>query len=177
MTYVALLRGINIGPRNRIGMSDLKVGFEGLGFSQVTTYVQSGNVVFSTEKSDTAQLAATISEMITNQFGHTVPVVVLTSNELQNIINNNPFLHHDLTKLHVTFLAENPTAQTVASISLDPGRGDEWKINGFAIYLHCPINYGETKLTNSFFEKKLGCTATTRNWKTVLALQELLKTS
>ena len=171
--FIALLRGINIGSHNRIAMPDLKAGLADLGFTNASTYVQSGNAIFSSPSTDTWALASSIKGMILTRFGHDVPVIVVSAADLHDITKHSPFFEKDLNKLHVTFLAGVPTKEHLATLPHDAGRGDQWQTKDAVVYLYCPINYGETTLTNAFFEKKLGLTATTRNWKTVTTLAEL----
>ena len=121
-------------------------------------------------------LALQIEQAITAQYKFDVPVIIRSVQALKNAISNNPFLNKsnvDVEKLHVTFLAEIPSPSALEAISKFNYPPDEFIIVGKDIYLHCPINYGETKLSNSFFENKLKVKATTRNWKTTNKLLEL----
>lgn len=165
-TYIAILRGINVSGAKPIKMEELRLTFQKPGFENITTYIQSGNVVFSTTA--TSQLAAKIAESIKTDFGFEVPVIVLSCEELKTIIGNNPL--NDGTKdtafLHVTFLAENPAAFNLSDIEAKKQGNEEIIISGKVVYLYCPHGYGKTKLTNTFLESKLKVTATTRNWKT-----------
>ncbi len=176
-TYIAILRGINVSGQKKILMADLKKLLEELGFKQVTTYIQSGNVVFKTSKKATdAALAKSIEDKIAEKYHFQVPVLVRTEQEWNQCIQQNPFLKNasiDIEKLHVTFLDELPESSKIEALKAFEYTRDEFIINGKEIYLHCPINYGETKLSNQFFENKLKVRATTRNWKTVNKLTEL----
>lgn len=167
-TFIALLRGINVSGAKTIKMDDLRLTFQKPGFENISTYIQSGNVVFSTTETATSQLAAKISESIKTDFGFEVPVIVLSAEELQTIIRNNPL--NDGTKdtafLHVTFLSKNPIAFNLSDIEAKKQGNEEINISGKVVYLYCPHGYGKTKLTNTFLESKLKATATTRNWKT-----------
>jgi uncharacterized protein (DUF1697 family) len=171
--YIALLRGINVSGHKPIKMESLRASFEAMGFGNVQTYVQSGNVIFEAGDSDSARLAEAIGKRILRDFGFVVPVLVKTSAELQRIIRGNPFLRQpgiDDSKLHVTFLsAEAPQSagRDLASLAVKP---EQYHVAGSAIYLYCPNGYGRTKLSNNAIEKKLGVEATTRNWKSVNAL-------
>ena len=170
-TYVALLRGINLGARNKIAMADLRDLVAGIGAEDVTTYVQSGNVVFRSTSRSTAKLERAIERRIKADLGLEVAVLVRTQAQLVALAAGNPF--DDPTTVHVTFLAEKPVAARVRK--LDPARspGDEFKVAGREVYLHCPNGYGPSKLSNAYFEKHLGVAATTRNWRTVTKLAEL----
>jgi uncharacterized protein (DUF1697 family) len=172
--FVAMLRGVNVSGRNRLPMRELADALSDLGFTDVVTYVQSGNAVFGGRKKPSA-VTATISHMLAERFGLTVPVVVRTAEQIRSVVAANPYLgrEHDPTKLHVTFLADGPPS-AAASIGPPSGAGrDTFEVIGREVYLHCPGGYGTTRLTNDFFERKLGTAATTRNWRTVLALTEL----
>ena len=171
--YISILRGINVGGAKKVLMADLKALYESLGFTNVRTYIQSGNVAFATDS--TADLTALIQTAIATKYCFDVPIIVLTNTELTAIVQNNSFivLTEDTTKLHVTFLGATPTETALMKLQKLSFAPDAFQITDRAVYLHCPIDYGHTKLSNSFFEKQLKVTATTRNWKTVLALVKL----
>lgn len=175
VTYISILRGINVSGKNLIKMDALRAMYESLGFQNCVTYIQSGNVVFLSKKSTPEKLASTISNQIKQEFGFEVPVLVMTIDTLEVVIANNPFVKDkkkDNTFFHVTFLEVSSVVKDYDSI-LDKGReGEEIDITSMAVYLYCPLGYGSTKWTNTFFESKLKVRATTRNWKTTL---ELLK--
>jgi uncharacterized protein (DUF1697 family) len=173
--YVAMLRGVNVAGSKRVAMGALKELFEALGAQDVQTYVQSGNVVFKSGSKSPAKLEKTIEDRIGDELGLSVRVVVRSKHELRRIVAKNPFLaaKKDPATLHVTFLADKPSAARVRDIDTGAGGPDEFRIEGQEVYLHCPNGYGRTKLNNAFFEKKLGVAATTRNWKTVTTLARL----
>ena len=173
-TYVALLRGINLGSQKRVAMADLRGLFEDLGAKDVATYVQSGNVVF--KSADGAeQLTRAIERRFRRDLGLSVTVVVLSRAQLTKVLGGNPFARAktEQAKLHVTFLAEKPPRAKVGKLDPEAGQPDEFRLVGRQIYLHCPNGYGRSKLTNAYFEKQLGVAATTRNWRTVTKLGEL----
>ncbi|MGZ6213790.1 MAG: DUF1697 domain-containing protein [Candidatus Limnocylindria bacterium] len=174
-TYVALLRGINLGGRQRIAMERLRAVFVSLGHESVTTYVQSGNVVFTSRIEDAGALAAGIEQRIAEELELEVSVVTRRAGELVEVLDGNPFLRRraDPSKLHVTFLGDAPDESAVALVDADRYAPDELVVAGREVYLHCPGGYGRTKLTNAFFEQRLGVVATTRNWRTVTKLVEL----
>ncbi len=176
-TFIAILRGINVSGQKKILMADLKKLFEDLKFSEVQTYIQSGNVVFkSAAKLSDIQLAQKIEKAIQEKYNFTVPVITRTKEEIERVITESPFVKNkqiDLKKLHVTFLSELPKKENVESINKSEFSPDEFFIKGKEIYLHIPESYGETKLSNKFFENKLKVTATTRNWNTVNKLLEM----
>lgn len=175
-TFISMLRGINLGAKNRIAMPALKNLYESLGLTNVVTYVQSGNVVFESAITDEAQLAASIAVEITRTLSLDIPVLVRDRACFARLVTGNPFLPQhaeDPTKLHITFLADVPSVELVNKLTVPPGCGDEFMLEERELYLFCPGGYGETKLSNSFFERKLKMVATTRNWKTVTALYEM----
>ncbi|MES2591782.1 MAG: DUF1697 domain-containing protein [Bacteroidota bacterium] len=171
--FLSILRGINVSGQKKISMSDLKILYEELKFKNVTTYIQSGNVVF--EHNSEKKLQEQIEKKISEKYNFEVPVVLRTVDEMQQLINKSPFLKEkniDLEKLHVTYLAELPDAAHVKKIEEYNFEPDRFTISGKEVYIYCPNGYGRSKLTNNFFENKLKVTATTRNWKTS---NELLK--
>jgi uncharacterized protein (DUF1697 family) len=173
-TYVALLRGINLGSRNRVSMPELRTLFEALGAEDVSTYVQSGNVVFrSSERA--GELEKSAAKRIAKDLGVDVTVLVRSGKQLAKLVSGNPFTtpKRDPKTLHVTFLAETPPAARVRELDPAVASPDEFRVVGQDVYLLCPNGYGRSKLSNAFFEKRLGVAATTRNWKSVTALAEL----
>ena len=177
-TYVALLRAINIGARNKIPMGGLKALFADLGHEDVTTYVQSGNVVFRTRAGTESRVAAEIENAITREFGHDVAVLLRSPAELAKIAEGNPFLAGEIDhkKLHVMFLDQRPAAKAVAGLDLDRSPPDAFSVSGRDIYLHFPTRgSGRSKLTIGYFESRLGVRGTARNWRTVTTLLELAR--
>jgi uncharacterized protein (DUF1697 family) len=174
-TFVALLRGINVGGKTMIKMPELRSLLAEAGLEDVRTYVQSGNVVFKSSSRGAEALATDIEERIAEAFGVDTTVLIRTPAELKQIEASNPFQRRetDLTKLHVVFLGDRPAAGAVSE--LDPTRSppDEFSVRGREIYLHLPNGAGRSKLTIDYFEKRLGVRATARNWKTLTKLVEL----
>lgn len=174
--YISILRGINVSGHRMIKMQALKELFTDLGFQNIQTYVQSGNIVFQHKKTDQQKLEKKIAKAITEKFTFDVPVIVMELSELQQIIAGNPFVKDEtknLSHLHVTFLAGKPDAESFNKIKEGSFQPDEFHLVNKVIYLYCPNSYSKSKLTNGFFEKKLNVTATTRNWKTTNELQNL----
>ena len=176
-TKIAVLRGINVGGKRKLLMADLKSMCEDLGCNDVATYIQSGNVIFRSDK-ENRELADALQATLKKKYNYDVPVVVRSSMELEKSIKNNPFYsdNADVGKLHLTFLKEKPTKenkQITESYNFEP---DKFIVMDKDIFLYCEGKYHETKLSNVFFEKKLNVEMTTRNWKTVLKLMELCKT-
>jgi uncharacterized protein (DUF1697 family) len=178
MIYVALLRGINVSGKNSIKMSELTEVMLALKFKQVRTYIQSGNIVFSDSSSDTNTLETKIKAAILKTFGHTVPVLVIESSAFIEVIKNNPYLKEtksDSAFWHVTLLSDSPEPEKVKLLQNGEYSTTTFKYVNKAIYLYTPDGYGNTKLSNTFIESKLKVNATTRNWKTILSLQEMIE--
>lgn len=177
VTFVAILRGINVSGKRKIMMAELKQLLAAKGFEQVQTYIQSGNIIFhAPATSSNRALESKITKIIFEQYNFEVPVIVRTWEELKQVVAGNPFLKEknvDENKLHVTFLSEIPAVECIKDIRKITYPPDRFILEEKEVYLHCPVNYGETKLSNTFFEKKLKVNATTRNWKTVNKLTEL----
>ena len=174
--YVALLRGINVSGHKPVKMERLRAVFEALGFDDVATYVQSGNVVFGAKKAASATLATKIAGRLEKDLGYAIPVTVLSADELAAIVERNPLTSEkgiDPAKLHVTFLNAAPEAPALAKLAVTPAGRDRFVCRGRALYLHCPDGYGRSKLVNNVVERVLRCGATTRNWKTVTTLLEM----
>ncbi|HBB91324.1 MAG: hypothetical protein A2X22_02640 [Bacteroidetes bacterium GWF2_49_14] len=173
---ISLLRGINVSGQKRVPMSELKQLFEDLGFENVTTYINSGNVIFSGPVSDLTAVSQTIEQRILTVFGFAVPVITRTAGEMAAALRNNPFYNQkgiEPDKLHITFLANSASPEGTDRLMEHTYPPDRFIVNGREVYLHCPAGYGQTKLTNNFFENKLKTTATTRNLKTVKELVRL----
>jgi len=181
-TFVTLLRAVNVSGQNKIPMVELRRTLGGLGLTRVETYVQSGNVVFSAAGDDPAEQATAIHELIEREFGHDVRVLVLTAAELTQVAAGNPFLadRADEKFLHATFLDVPVPAAAFGGLDLPAQPGEQAVLAagdatpaGRVVYLYLPHGYGRTKLNNAYFERALGTPATTRNWRTVLALVEM----
>ena len=175
-TFVSLLRGINVGGHKKIRMEELRGIYTAAGFAEVKSYLQSGNVVFATDDPDRARIAARLETAIAEALGHDVSIILRDGADLQRVFTGNPFLttrNEDPTKLHVTFLAQPPSATDLAELTVPAGGDDEFQIVGQEVYVFCPNGAGRTKLTNNLFERKLHTVATSRNWKTVTALHAM----
>lgn len=174
---IALLRGINVGGKRKILMADLRELLTGIGFTDVKTYIQSGNIFFnlSNEMND-AEIADAIEKLISDNYEFNVPVVVRSVEEVQQAIKSNPFYaenEEDITHLHLTFLKEKPSEENQLKTEEYNYEPDKFVIKNKDVFIFCEGKYHKSKLTNTFFEKKLKVSTTTRNWKTILKLLEL----
>lgn len=176
-TYISMLRGINVSGQKQVRMADLQSLYEALGLANVWTYVQSGNVVFDSPEQDAAKLRKSIEAQIEETFGFSVPALIRTSDDFRLIIESHPFAQEDPTRVLVTFLYERPDQSKWDDLGNYKDKVDKFALGEQEIFLFCPGGYGKTKLSNTFFEKKLGVIATTRNWKTVNALYEMASES
>jgi uncharacterized protein (DUF1697 family) len=175
---LSILRGINVSGQKMIKMDALKKMYESVGFTNVRTYIQSGNVVF--ESKTQKNLATLIEQKIKETFGFDVPVIIRTQKEMQEIVEQNPFLKDkniERDRLYVTFLAEIPLTENITKIAAYDYSPDVFIIKEKEVYLYCPKpkGYGDTKLSNNFFENKLKVKATTRNWRTTNELLRIIK--
>ncbi len=178
MKYISILRGINVSGQKKIKMADLKALYEEQGFESVTTYIQSGNVIFESKaKLNTEDLKKVIEKAIEEKYAFHVPVDIRTNQELEQIVGNCPYEEakeeENGTKILVTFLQSAPSNQKQELLLEYVKSPERLTIQGREVYLYCPNGYGKSKLTNTFLERKLGISATTRNWKSVKKLHEL----
>jgi uncharacterized protein (DUF1697 family) len=173
-TFVAFLRAVNVGGNNQVSMAKLRALLESLGYTGVTTYIQSGNIVLDGKERTSAALVPKIEAAIAGDFGLSIDVVVRSERELTTVIESNPFLRRvpDPSKLHVAFLNQPPDRARV--VTLDPARfvPDEFAVGAREVYLHCPDGFGRSKLPTALVAK-LAAPATVRNWNTVTKLAEL----
>lgn len=158
-------------------MLDLKLLYESLGFQDVVTYIQSGNVIFEASDKNVSNIKTLIEKAIEKKYKFYVPVEIRTNREIENIIKNSPFgavdLAKDGTKVLVTFLGAKPDKVKVSTVLDCVISPEKLVVKGKEVYLYCPSGYGKSKLSNTFLENKLGVEATTRNWKSVHKLYEL----
>jgi len=176
-SYLALLRGINVGGKNKILMKDLSATFVDAGCKNVRTFIQSGNVIFDAPARLSTRVPGVITARIAESHGYKTPVLVRSLTELADAITNNPFLSAGAPEdaLHLLFLADEPDPARV--LALDPNRSppDEYIVRGREVYLRLRNGAADTKLTNAYFDSKLATTSTGRNWRTVTKLLDLMK--
>jgi len=175
--HVALLRGINVGGKNKLPMAALRTLFEELGCTGVRTYIQSGNVVFGASARLAGTLAAALSARIRARHGLEVPVLLRSAAELARTLARNPFLRagEPVESLHVAFLAAVPAKRAAASLDPERSPGDRFALVGRDLYLCLPNGVGRTKLTNAWLDRGLETTSTVRNWRTVTTLAEMAR--
>lgn len=175
-TWIGLLRGINVGGRNKLPMADLRSLYDSLGASDVVTYIQSGNVCFESDIEDEAKLTAAVAEAIEAQTGLTVPVMHRRASEFVAVVNALPYCGDDVDpkQLAIVSLGAEPAKAAWAEIDPDRSPGDVYEAGDRAVYLHARTGFAKTKFTNDYFERKLGVTATTRNIRTMGKLVDLV---
>ena len=173
--YVALLRGINVGGKNMLPMKDLVAMLSDAGCADVRNYIQSGNVVFTARASLANRIPALVTTAIEKRFGFRVPIQVRKGIDLREVLRNNPFLDSgaDVDRLHVAFLADEPSKSRVDDLNPKRSPPDAFAVRGREIYLHLPNGVARTKLSNAYFDGKLATISTVRNWRTVLKLAEM----
>jgi uncharacterized protein (DUF1697 family) len=168
-TYAALLRGVNVGGKNKVAMAELRTLVESLGHTDVSTVIQSGNVVFTAAKSTTPK---TLEAAVAKQFGIKITVVLRTAAELKRVLKANPFSGVDPSKVHVGFMAAKPTATAVAKLDAERFEPEQFAVRGRDLYLHLPNGMGRAKLP-AYLDRELKIPTTVRNWNTVTKLVDL----
>ena len=176
-SYVALLRGINVGGKNKLPMQKLVLLFQELGCENVRTYIQSGNVVFEASAALAKRLPAQVSARLERDLGLTVPVQLRSAAELSKALAVHPLAARGVDEkfLHVMFLADRPTAARVKKLDPDRSPGDRFTVVGREIYLCCPNGIARTKLTNVYFDGALDTVSTIRNWRTAQKLLAMVR--
>lgn len=172
-TFVALLRGINLGAKRRIAMPALRQSLLELGFSEVATYIQSGNLVFSTDPASREELATAISERIRSDFGLDVPVILRSGDEMQHIYTSNPYLpaEDDSKRLHVTFLGHGPGNEAIARLEGIAFPPDDYMVRDQEIFVRHMRGVIDSPIDFALIARTLGVTQmTSRNWRTVTTL-------
>ena len=174
--YVALLRGINLGGHKKIKMDELRAALAAMGFDDVKTYIQSGNVVFKAAKISDKALSKKIEATILSKFGHSVSVIIRTAEEIEQLIANNPFLKQpdiDQTKLHVMFLREPPAQSAVQQLETLVLKPDQFRFLGKELYFYLPNGVAESVVMKKPIDRVLAIPTTMRNWRTVNTIQQM----
>ena len=178
--YLALFRAVNVSGHNIIKMEHLRKLMETEGYKNVATYIQSGNVIFTTDETDKAKIKREIETLLYREYGHDVFNFIVDEAELQKAIDNNPYTKAEpepqgVKKYFVTFLSGEATTQGLDQMKKYNRSDDEFKAIGSVLYLKLSRSAADSKLTNSFIESKMNLKSTTRNWNTTLKLLEMLK--
>ena len=171
---IVLLRGINIGSRNRIAMPALREALETAGFEDVQTYVQSGNVVLSS-KTKPEQTARKLERLIANEFGLEISVVARTRAELASIVKRDPLgkVAKDPKRYQVSFLSKKLASAAVKKLEKAAAPDERFAVSGCEVFAWHPGGVARSKLWAALAGRDLGVTATSRNWTTVTKLLEL----
>jgi uncharacterized protein (DUF1697 family) len=175
-THLALLRGINVSGHNMIKMDALKTTLENIGFENVQTYIQSGNVFVDTPEESAAKVGFMIKQEIYKVFGHDVPVVMIGKQDLEACFRNNSYLKEqeaDLKKIYVAFISTTLKSESINELKISQFKPDVAMIDGSRIYIKYAVGAGKTRLDQKYIEKKLNVTATIRNWNTVTQLLKM----
>jgi uncharacterized protein (DUF1697 family) len=175
--YVALLRSVNVAGHGRIAMNELRASFERLGYDEVTTYIQTGNVLFVASSRSESAVAAAIEEQLDADFGSAPAVIVRSVADFLRVGTASPYAKAgaDPARHHVTFLAAAPAKTALAAFDPPPSGRDTLTVDGREVYVSTPDGYAGTKYSGSFLERRLGVLSTTRNWNTVTKLCELAR--
>ena len=155
-------------------MEELRKCFESQGLEKVRTYIQSGNVVFEHKIANASGLVEKIEKGIKAVFGLDVRVIIRTRGEMSRVIENTPFRAEEHDKAHLTFLSAEPKDIPIRELEAVKDKTEKFLVSGREVYLYCPNGYGKSELSNSFFERKLKVSATTRNWRTVNVLYKMI---
>jgi uncharacterized protein (DUF1697 family) len=175
MKYAAFLRGVNVGGKNQIKMETLREICAALGFTKVKTYINSGNIIFETAKTDDKKLAERIEKAIEKEFGLNIKTMVRAHSEIEEIVENNPFdgqFEND-KDLHVLFTDEELSAEKRAQLLSQNSEKEMFAVRGREIFYLLHMNFSDSLLGKDFLGKKLKVSATARNWRTVNKILEL----
>jgi uncharacterized protein (DUF1697 family) len=168
---IALLRGVNVGGKNKVPMAALRALFESLGHTNVQTLIQSGNVIFTAPK---AVAATSLEKAIASEFGFDVSVVLRTRADLSRVLATQPFAKTDTAQVHVGFMAAAPSAAVVKAIDAERFAPEEFAVRGKEVYYLLPGGMGTAKLP-AYLDRQLKVPTTVRNWNTVTKLEQLAR--
>ena len=172
-TYIALLKGINVGGHNKIPMAELRELLSRVCFKNVKTYIQSGNLIFDTEILSRKQIKKEINKAILNRLGFDVKIIVKTRKDLKRIYDGCPFAKAKKIESYFVILSNEPKNELIKSASEKCYEGEEYKIIRDCLYYYSEKGFGRAKFNINFFERKLKTLATARNYKTIVKLIEL----
>lgn len=169
-TYIALLRGVNVSGQKKVPMVELRELISGLGFKNVRTYNQSGNILFQFFEENLQKLEQKIHQVIKSHFGFAVSILIQTREMFQNIFDACPFPEEKKVRSYFMLLYDVPTLEVVKETLKISCRNEAFIITDFCVYFYSTVGYGKSKYNNNFFERTLKVTATTRNFKTMVKL-------
>jgi uncharacterized protein (DUF1697 family) len=172
-TYIALLRGINVGGHKKVPMAELRELLTKSGLENVKTYIQSGNVIFQSSKDDLIALETKVKKAILDHFGFDVSVMVRTRTQLNVIFENCPFPEEKKVNSYFAMLSEIPNKDLIKEAYEKTYENEEYKILNDCLYFYCANGYGNAKFNMNYFERKLEVAATSRNYKTIVKLLSL----
>ena len=174
-TWLALLRGVNLGKYNKVPMSELRSRLSEAGFGNVRTYIQSGNVIVDSDETDPASVGATIRSVIEREFGVSTPAIMLTRDELAAAVDGNPFSGPDADpKAHRIMVLESaPSQERIDTLDPDRSPGHRFVVEGRIIWLDVP-QWSQSKLSNDYFDRRLGLVSTMRNLSTCEVLLDMM---
>lgn len=175
MRYVALLRGVNVSGKNKLPMAHLREALEETPFYSFTTYIQSGNIIFNTDL-DITQSEQIIGGLLKSEFDLEVPVIVKKQDAIIDILKANPFKMRTIENskfMSFGFFNKIPVMEKIDDVMSFSTEIESFEVVDDIIYFYCGVGFGKTKMTNTWFEKKLGVTSTMRNYNTTLKLTEL----
>jgi uncharacterized protein (DUF1697 family) len=174
-TYIALLRGINVGGRNRLPMKELRSLLQGLGYENVKTYIQSGNVVFESDETDVKALSHEISTVIAGNYDFEPRVMVLTAEEVEAAAAGNPYPEAESAPktVHLGFLDSEPTEPDLEKLESFRKENERFELREKVFYMHAPDGVGRSKLAANS-ERLLGVPMTSRNWRTISKILEMI---
>lgn len=167
--YIAWLRAVNVSGSRIIKMEELRGHFAIPGFSEITTYIQSGNVLFNTKETDRTKLEAKIEKLLLKTLGFEVEVLLRSIDEIKDVVKNDPFKKQrsEADKYYVVFLKTQPEKELIRQLEALSCDTDSFKIIGDELYWLCSPAAGNSIVKSAFFEKKLKVLTTNRNWNTV----------
>ena len=174
--FACVLRGINVGGRRKLKMIDLKAQLTQLGFENIETYIQSGNVVFDSQENDAKKIEEIVTNMISDVFDLEVPVVIRSKKDFLAMLEGNPHEvnENSIKSLHLIFLKSQPEQAKFEEILSMDVEGESLNLVHLDLILKCGEKYSQVKLNNAFVERKLKVSSTTRNWKTIVKIKDLL---
>ena len=172
-TFIVLLKGINVGGHRKLPMSELRSILESIGFINPRTYIQSGNVVLTSEHNDKNYVERMVSQAIHDKFGFEVMIIAMTRSDLESVFDRCPFPEEKKKRSYFMLLHKAPTKAMIASVSEKIYPGELYQIIGTCIYYFSDVPFGRSKFNVNFFERHLNTFATSRNYNTILKLLSL----